>query len=239
MTSIQDPIGSAIIEYLSTKNDSYIKVESNLTEEDEIPLAYLFRTKDQLPQKEVRALSKVQGRTLDVGAGAGAHSLILQQENKNVVALDISEKCCDAMKLQGIINVICADFFNFKDAEKFDTILLLMNGFGIAGTLENLPNLLEHCKSLLKPGGIIIGESADILYLFEEDDGSCSIDLNSNYYGEMRYRMSHNNVVGEWFDWLYVSSDLVSDCAETLGFKVLDVEQGENDDFIIYLKKTF
>lgn len=238
MSSIQDPIGSAILEYLSTKQDSSILVESNLTEDDEIPVHYLFRTKEQLPPKEIYAISKVQGRILDVGAGAGSHSLILQAENKNVVSLDISEKCCEAMKLQGIKNVICADFFEFKDEEQFDTILLLMNGLGIAGTLENLPRLLEQCKSLLKPGGIIIGESADILYLFEEEDGSCNIDLNGNYYGEMQYRMSYNTIIGEWFDWLYVSSDLISDCAETVGLKVLEVEKGENDDFIIYLENS-
>ena len=238
MSNAQDPIGSAILEYLSTKNESSIIVESNLTEDDEIPVPYLFRTKKQLPPKEIHAISKVQGRILDVGAGAGSHSLILQAENKNVVSLDISEKCCEAMKLQGIKNVICADFFEFKDEEQFDTILLLMNGFGIAGTLENLPRLLEQCKSLLKPGGIIIGESADILYLFEEEDGSYNIDLNGNYYGEMQYRMSYNNITGEWFDWLYVSSDLISDCAETVGLKVLEVEKGENDDFIIYIENS-
>ena len=111
-----------------------------------------------------------------------------------------------------------------------------MNGFGIAGTLDNLEQLLLKCKSLLKPGGIVIGESADILYLFEEEDGSCSIDLNGNYYGEMNYRMSYKNEVGNWFPWLYVSADLLLDIADKSGFKQIEIKHGTEDDFIICLQ---
>lgn len=236
MTHTADPIGSAILDYLSTKNATTILVESNLTEDEEIPVPYLFRTKDELPEKEAFALSKAYGRILDVGAGSGAHSLILQKTQKNVVALDISGKCCEAMKQQGVQHTVCDDFFNYQDVEKFDTILLLMNGFGIAGTLDNLERLLVQCKSLLKPGGMIIGESADILYLFEEEDGSCSIDLNSNYYGEMIYRMSYKNEVGNWFPWLYISADLLIDAANKAGFELIEIKHGTEDDFVICLQ---
>jgi 2-polyprenyl-3-methyl-5-hydroxy-6-metoxy-1,4-benzoquinol methylase len=236
MTHTADPIGSAILDFLSNKNPTNILVESNLTEDEEIPVPYLFRSQEELPEKETFALSKTQGRILDVGAGSGAHSLILQKEQKNVVAIDISEKCCEAMKLQGVNHVVCNDFFNYQDSEKFDTILLLMNGFGIAGTLDNLERLLEQCKSLLKPGGIIIGESADILYLFEEEDGSCSIDLNSDYYGEMTYRMSYKNEVGDWFPWLYISADLLIDVADKVGFELVEIKHGTEDDFVICLQ---
>jgi SAM-dependent methyltransferase len=236
MAHIADPIGSAILDFLSNKNTTNIVVESNLTEDEEIPIAYLFRTKEELPEKEVFALSKVHGRILDVGSGSGAHSLILQNAKQNVVALDISEKCCEAMKLQGIGHIICGDFFEYQDAEKFDTILLLMNGFGISGTLEKLEKLLQQCKSLLKPGGVVIGESADILYLFEDEDGSCSIDLNSNYYGEMTYRMSYKDEVGDWFPWLYVSADLLIDAANKIGFEQIEITYGTEDDFVICLQ---
>lgn len=236
MNHTADPIGTAILDFLSNKNPETIVVESNLTENEEIPVPYLFRKKEELPEKERYALSKAHGRILDVGAGSGAHSLILQQGQQDVVAIDISEKCCTAMTLQGVKHVVCADFFTYHDTEKFDTILLLMNGFGIAGTLDNLEKLLLKCKSLLKPGGIIIGESADILYLFEEEDGSYSIDLNGNYHGEMLYRMSYKNDVGNWFPWLYISADLLIDIADTAGFQMSEIKHGTEDDFIICLQ---
>ena len=231
-----DPLGSAVQDFLLKQNDSSIEVESDLTDTEEIPVHYLFRTLDKMPEKETFALSLTKGRILDVGAGSGAHSLALQHENKDVVALDFSEKCCKAMTQQGVKEVINQDFFTYTDTEKFDTILLLMNGFGIAGDLSNLENFLLKCKSLLNAGGIIIGESADILYLFEEEDGSVNIDLNSNYYGEMKYRMTYKKEQGNWFPWLYVSSDILSDTAEKVGFKVVDLYIGEESDYIICLQ---
>ncbi|WP_299253632.1 class I SAM-dependent methyltransferase [uncultured Cytophaga sp.] len=233
MKPTSDPFGNAVIEYLSNKSDAKITVESNLTEDEEIPVSYLFRKENDLPEKELFALQNVQGRILDVGAGSGTHSLLLQAQGHEVVAIDISELCVDAMKIQGIKYTACVDFFEYQDTEKFDTILFLMNGFGIAGTLENLEPLFLKCKSLLKPNGIIIGESADILYLFEEDDGSCAIDINGVYYGEMTYKMTYKNTVGDWFPWLYISSDLLTDCADQSGFQLKEIKHGSDDDFMI------
>lgn len=231
-----DPLGTAVQDFLFSNNDSVIEIESNLTENEEIPVYYLFRSIDQMPAKEQHALSMAKGRILDVGAGSGAHALALQNLNKKVVAIDISEKCCQAMKQQGVQHVLHQDFFTYTDADKFDTILFLMNGFGIAGKLDNLENFLQQCKSLLKPGGIVIGESADILYLFEEEDGSVNIDLNSNYYGEMEYRMTYKKQEGNWFPWLYVSSDILSDVAEKVGFKTIDLFDGGDSDYMICLQ---
>lgn len=232
-----DPLGTAIQDFILHKNEtSIIEVESNLTENEEIPVHYLFRTFEEMPAKEQHALSIAKGRILDVGAGSGAHALALQALDKKVVALDISEKCCQAMKQQGVTHVLHQDFFTYTTEEKFDTILLLMNGFGIAGDLNTLEEFLQKCKSLLNPGGIIIGESADILYLFEEEDGSVNIDLNGNYYGEMEYRMRYKEEESDWFPWLYISSDILSDAAEKNGFKTIDLYTGEDSDYIICLQ---
>lgn len=232
-----DPLGTAIQDFLLNKNiASIIEVESNLTENEEIPVHYLFRTLEQMPSKERHALSIAQGRILDVGAGSGAHSLALQGLNKEVVALDISEKCCKAMIQQGVSSVHHHDFFTYSPEEKFDTLLLLMNGFGIAGNLNTLELFLKKCKSLLNPGGLIIGESADIIYLFEEEDGSVNIDLNGNYYGEMEYRMRYKDKQSDWFPWLYISSDILSDVAEKNGFITKELFVGEDSDYIICLQ---
>ena len=233
-----DPLGAAVSDYLSNTHRPFIEVESNIFENEEIPVEYLFRSFEWMPPKEQRALSLARGRILDVGAGSGIHALALQQLNKDVVALDLSEKCCDAMKKRGVIQVIHQDFFNYADTEKFDTILLLMNGFGIAGTLDHLDVFLKHCKSLLKPGGMIIGESADILYMFEEEDGSVNIDLNGSYYGELQYRMHYKDQTGDWFPWLYISSDLLSDYAEKAGLQIVDLIEGTDSDYIICLKNN-
>lgn len=229
----KDPFGKAILDYLDGVRDAHIRVDSNITEDESIPVNYLFRSFDQMPEKEQRALSMAKGRILDAGAGSGAHSLVLQQQNKNVVALDYSFSCCKAMQKQGLKEVLHQDFFLLDETQKFDTLLFMMNGLGMPGKVERLETFFIKCKSLLNPGGIIVGESTDILYMFEEEDGSVELDLNGEYYGEMEYKMTYNSIEGEWFSWLYVASDLVIEAAEKVGFKVIDFYEGEESDYMV------
>lgn len=86
---------------------------------------------------------------------------------------------------------------------RYDTLLLLMNGTGVAGKLERLPALLNRLKELLADGGQILVDSSDLRYVYENEDGSLDIDLDAPYYGEVDYQMQYKNIVGEPFDWLY------------------------------------
>lgn len=88
--------------------------------------------------------------------------------------------------------------------ETFDTILMLMNGSGIIGKLENMAAFFQKMKQLLRPGGCILMDSSDLRYLFEDEDGSFLIDLAGDYYGEIDFRMQYKNIKGDSFDWLYV-----------------------------------
>jgi SAM-dependent methyltransferase len=238
MSASFDPFGTAVLEYLKNNSEAEIVVESDLTEEDVIPVQYLFRSVEFMPEKELFALSLSKGKILDVGAGAGSHALDLQSRGNDVTALDISEKCCEAMKSRGIKSVLKEDFFLLPETVSYDTLLFLMNGFGIAGTLEKLDALLKKSYALLAPGGLLIGESADVLYLFEEEDGSYSIDLNAGYYGEMNYRMHYKEESGAWFPWLYVSMELLIEMAEQNNFRLKEFFEGENDDFVVCFEKV-
>jgi SAM-dependent methyltransferase len=235
MSIHSDPFGTAVMDFLEKKHDAVIQVSSNLEAEETIPVEYLFRNWEQMPEKEKFALSLTKGKILDVGAGAGAHTLALQSQSKDVTALDRSENCCKAMELQGVRKIIHRDFFQLEETEKFDTLLFMMNGFGLAGTLDGLDSFFQKCKTILKPGGRIIGESADILYMFEdeEEDGAYLIDLNGVYYGEVLYRMHYKNLTSEEFPWLYISSDLLTEAAANAGFEMLDFYEGEESDYMI------
>ena len=134
----KDPFGKAILDYLAGVRDAQIRVDSNITEDESIPVNYLFRTFDQMPEKEQRALSMAKGRILDAGAGSGAHSLVLQNQNKDVVALDYSTTCCQAMQLQGLKEILNQDFFLLDESQKYDTLLFMMNGLGMPGKVERL-----------------------------------------------------------------------------------------------------
>lgn len=230
-----DPMGAAIYDYHVTGHADVLKVMSSDFEDDEIPVEDLFRSFDQMPFIEQTALTEAKGRILDVGAGSGCHSIALRELGKEVVAIDISPLSVKVMKERGLdarrINLYDSSF-----TERFDTILMLMNGTGIIGRLENMPMFFERIRQLLAPDGSVLLDSSDLRYLFEEEDGSLMIDLADDYYGQIDYRMSYRDIVGEPFDWLYVDFDTLAFHAEENGFEAELLAEGDHYDYLARLR---
>lgn len=226
-----DVYGKGLRAYLNGDEDAFFTVESNIVETEQWPVKLFFRTFDEMPEAERLALENVRGKVLDAGAGAGSHALRMQEQGIATAAVDISEGAVDVMKRRGVKNAVQEDFFHLK-GEKYDTILLLMNGIGIVGKLENLPRFFEQADKLLAPQGKILLDSSNILYLFEEEDGSVAIDLAGDYWGELEYTFSFQNEQGEAFDWLFIDFDTLSFCAENHGFSCRKVFE---DDHYLYL----
>ena len=139
------------------------------------------------------------------------------------------------MRERGLNQVLCSDIYTLTD-QKFDTILLLMNGAGVAQTLPGLTVLFNHLKNLLNPGGKILADSSDLLYLFTDENGDSWIDIASDtYYGEMEYQLSYKNINGKKFPWLFVDPDTLTEYAEKSGFRVVDKVMGEHFDYLVEL----
>jgi SAM-dependent methyltransferase len=221
-----DPIGAAILDYAATKKPNDIIVGSDICEDDIIPIEVLFRKYDEMPELEQVAIEKSKGKVLDVGAGTGVHSLELQDRGIEVFPIDVSEGAVTYMKKAGL-NPRKIDFFDLKN-EKYDTILMMMNGIGIAGKLSNLEHTLKHAKSLLNDGGKILCDSSDIKYLYEDEDGSLWVDLNSEYYGNFRFQMKYKQEKGPWFDWLYVDFENLFTAANNVGLKAKRIFEGDD-----------
>lgn len=234
----RDPMGSAISDDYKNGRAAHLRVLSSMFEEDEMPIAHLFRSEQEMPQLEKRALTLVRGRVLDVGAGAGCHALALQEHGFEVKAIDVSPLSCDVMKARGIEDVECVNLFDTQLQSKFDTILLLMNGTGIAGKLSRLPLLLNRLKELMAEGAQILIDSSDLKYIYENEDGSMDIDLDGNYYGEVDYQMVYKNVKGDSFDWLYVDPTLLTASCKQCGLKCEIIEKGEHYDYLAQITVT-
>ena len=232
--SATDTLGEALKDFYFNSKAEDITVISDIAEDDVIPTAYLFRNYKQMPKLERKALDLCLGSVLDVGAASGSHSLYLQEKGITVKAIDISEGAVEVMKARKVANIELVDFFELND-EKFDTILLLMNGIGIAGTLDKLPFFLNQCKNLLNPNGQILLDSSDIAYMFEEEDGSKWVDVNKNYHGEVVYQMQYKNTITEKFDWLFLDFKTLKKEAKQLGFKTEKVIAGNHFDFLARL----
>jgi SAM-dependent methyltransferase len=227
----KDPMGRAISDYFHTGRAGKLRVLSSMFYEDEIPVPTLFRTYDEMPVQEQKALELCRGRILDVGAGSGCHSKVLIERGLEVVAIDISELSIEVMKERGI-DARNINFFDETFCEKFDTILFAMNGIGIVGKVENLGNFFRSAKRLMAPGGQLLLDSSDIKYIFMDDDGSMDIDLAAGYYGEIDYKMRYKNITGEPFDWLYIDFDTLSMYAEEHGFNCEKCIDGEHYDYL-------
>jgi SAM-dependent methyltransferase len=225
-----DPIGTAILDYAQTKKPADIIVMSDICDDDIIPVEVLFRSAEEMPALELEALNRCNGKILDVGAGAGAHASWLQDNGFEVYPIEISEGAVDFMLKNGLSNTRKIDFFSLKN-ESYDTILMMMNGIGIAGKLAHLEDTLKQAKSLLKPGGKILCDSSDIKYLYEDEDGSLWIDLNSEYYGNFRFQMKYKKDKGPWFNWLYVDFDNLFKVCKQVGLKAVRIM--ETDDHFL------
>lgn len=233
---MKDLFGKAIFDFHTNNSPEDIITETSISEEDEMSVEYLFRTYSEMPKIEQKALQLAKGKILDVGCGAGSHALSLQNErNLDVTAIDISEKAIETCRLRGVKNAIVENILDFE-GEKFDTILLLMNGTGIFGKLKNCNTYLSKLKSLLNPGGQILIDSSDIIYMFDEDeDGGKWIPSENDYYGEITFNISYKNEKEEAFDWLYLDYNTLQNAAIANGFKCELITEGDHYDYLAKL----
>ena len=135
----------------------------------------------------------------------------------------------------GGLDARLVNLFDTHFAERFDTILMLMNGSGIIGRVENFGDFFQRMKLLLNPGGCILMDSSDLRYLFEEEDGSFVVDLAGDYYGQLDFQMQYKQIKGEAFDWLYVDFNTLSLYASQYGFKAELVKEGSHYDYLAKL----
>jgi len=235
----KDPMGAAILDYARTGKAAKLRVLSSMFDEDEMPIETLFRTFDEMPAIEQEALRMAKGKILDVGAGSGCHALALQEMGKKVCAVEISPLSVEAMTLRGVKDARLVNMFDIRFTEKFDTILILMNGSGIVGRLENMPMFFSRMREMLNPGGTILMDSSDLKYLYENEDGSFDIDLNGEYYGLVDYEMRYKGMKGGKFDCLYVDFDTLACCAEACGFKATLIKEGPHYDYLCELAPVY
>lgn len=253
MTSNHDPMGAAIADFWRNGIAGRLRVFSPGFDEDEMPVADLFRTFAEMPPLEQTALRLATGRTLDVGAGAGCHSLCLQDSGIDVTAIDISPLSVQTMQAQGVSRAFEQDFWTID--EQYDTILMLMNGIGIVGTLDALPRFFAHIDNILAPSGQLIVDSSDVRYVYEDEDEDPSAGLKTNYlrrneegieidpetgryYGEYLYQMQYKRIRGEQFHWLYIDFATLSHAAEAAGFNAELIEEGEHYDYLARIKRA-
>jgi len=232
-TNMKDILGKALLDYQNGNYSEDIITSTTISSDDILSLPYLFRQYSEMPKLERKALELCKGSILDVGAGAGNHSLYLQEQGLKVKAIDISEGAIEVCHLRGIKD---AEVLNIlTETNSYDTILLLMNGTGIFQMLYRVSTYLKHLKSLLNKDGQILIDSSDIIYMYQDDDGGYWQDTNADYYGELDYFLSYKGQKEEPMKWLYLDYNRLLEAATYCGLQCELVMEGDHYDYLARL----
>ena len=225
-----DVPGAALHDYYFAKRRGKLWIINKYGPKEEMPVAMYFRQYYDMPELEQKALQHCKGAVLDIGAGAGSHTLWLQQKGHIVTALDISAKAVEVMQHRGVINALQQNVFDYKGSQ-FDTLLLLMNGIGLANTIKGLQHFLQYAKQLLLPGGQLLFDSSDVAYIYEEEPLP-----KQHYYGEIAYRYEYKKQKTDWFTWLYIDKKLLKQIAIAEGYVVKVLAEDEYGQYLVKLK---
>ena len=227
-----DVFGKALQDQFNNGATDTLWLNNSYDEPEEMPVDIFFRTEEEMPDIELEAMDLCEGKVLDVGGGAGSHALILQERGFEVTALDISPVAVDIMRSRGLKNVFEGDIFNYQ-GEKFDTLLFLMNGIGLTGTIEGFKTYLGHAKSLLNEGGQLLFDSSDITYLYEDTEMPAD-----KYYGEVAYQYEYKSEKGEWFNWVYIDPQLLKKIARENGWECHLLFDDGQDQYLAEMRLT-
>lgn len=223
-----DVFGKALSDYFENGSSDILWLYNSYYEPEEMPVDVFFRTNEEMPALEHEALALCYGKTLDVGAGVGSHALLLQEMNVDVTAIDISADAVKIMKQRGVKKAFTQDVFSVT--EKYDTLLFLMNGIGLTGTLPGLIHFLEKAKDLIEPNGQLIFDSSNISYLYEELPKP-----ENKYFGEVSYQYEYQKQKGKWFNWLYIDQETLIHTAQIAGWTTKIVFDDREDQYLAQL----
>jgi SAM-dependent methyltransferase len=203
----------------------------------ELPVELFFSEFKSFSILEKRAIECITGNVLDVGSGAGRHTLELMQRDISVTALDIDSLLIKIMIDRGVKHAVVSDIFRYVPAEKYEFILLLMHGLGIGGNLDGLNRLLSHLATMLKDGGRIIADSLDVSKTEENVhlEYQSMIGKSGRYKGEIRMYMEYGGRKSELIEWLHVDFDTLTGIAEKAGLRSILVESCETGEYLAEL----
>jgi SAM-dependent methyltransferase len=216
-------------DYVGGKVDAAVVVHVEGNRPDRLPVRYFFRDPEEMGPLEAAALSLSRGRILDLGACAGAHSVPLTQRGLAVTALDILPAAASILRQRGVPDVRQESVWSLDAPPLYDTLLALMNGTSLAGTLGRLEPLLRHLRALVAPGGQLLIDSTD---LGRDGDEACEQDGEGE--GELHYQLEYGGRKGAPFPQLFVGEGLLADVARITGW-AQDVVAREGDRYLARL----
>lgn len=214
------PYGRALREWAAGDREAELVLHSSLGEHEAVPVGLFFREPEELFPAERFALELCRGRVLDLGAGTGLHGLALAERGHEVTAVELLPEAARLVRGHGL-PVVRGDLMTLPFAEgAFDTLLMLMNGIGPAGTLRGLEAFLEATVRVLAPGGQLLVDSAEPLVRPGAADAAAAWPppTPEAYPGEAWIRLEYRGETGPPFRELYVDAATLAERARAAGW---------------------
>ena len=238
MSEAMTPYGKALNNYYQGDDSAEIIFHRDDGNSIQLPVKIFFREESEMSNIEKKALELCFDEVLDIGAGTGLHSLILQRNGLNVTAIDISPKAVEIMKDRGVKNSECIDVFKY-DCGKFDTLLMLLHGIGITGDLDGFHRYLKHAHELTKPNGIIVFDSLDVRCT----DNPKHLKYHEynrkrgRYIGEIHMKIEYKGEIGKSFNWLHIDPDTLNKEIKKTKWNCEIIHKESSGDYLAKLTK--
>jgi len=230
------PLGRALEDEHAGRRRHPLLQVNDVGIEHEVCVEDFFRPFEFCPDPEPMAIDLCRGRVLDVGAAAGCHARELARRGLEVVALDVSPHATRVLRARGVERVVRGDVFSLE-AGPFDTILLLMNGIGVVGTVEGYDRFLARLPRLLAPGGRVLFDTADIRVDPGEagERGIRARVAEGRYPGEIWQQLRYDGAVGEPCPWLFLDPETAVARARSSGLEAQVLYEGSEGEALVRL----
>lgn len=244
MEKTQDAYGRQLLaQYHSqTATAEFIERDDDYIDTGSEAGLYFFEYEQWSPV-EHKAIERVKGRILDIGCGAGRHSLYLQQKGFDVRAIDNSPGAIEVCKLRGLKNAVVKPIVEVDDFEpnSFDTILLMGNNFGLFGDAENAKLILKKLSRITSSEAQIIAGTRNP-YQTDSPEHLEYHEFNrrrGRMPGQIKMRVRYGKTVGAWFDYLFVSPEEMHQIVADTDWQIKEfIEAGEANYFVVIGKSA-
>ena len=232
-----EPIGRALAEYQRGFHDGVLEVFHDLGGPDPLPVAHFFRGPSQMNRLEREAIRRARGRVLDLGAGVGCHALAVLDRGLEVTAVDALPQAVEVMRDRGVIDARLGRWTDLGTDERFDTVLMMMNGAGLAGTLNGMAALLEVLAGVLSENGQILLDSVNLPEVREAqaDEEGVPVGDDGRYPGELHYQFSYGGQRGDPVPQLFLDFEQLRRMASAGGLQC-DLVAAEDDLYLALIR---